>query len=99
MLTTISSLVLFGAGTILYAFNNNTPKEEDNTPKEEDNSTYEYWMTLDYSEQFEYFSTNEYLRDYMANNYYSCDRHLTAQHVQYIANKLNKQFTNMYNRY
>ena len=92
MLTTISSLVLFGAGAILCAFNNNTPKEEDH-------STYEYWMTLDYSEQFEYFSTNEYLRDYMSNNYYSCDRHLTALHVQYIANKLNKQFTNMYNRY
>ena len=92
MLTTISSLVLFGAGAILYAFNNGTSKEEDH-------STYEYWMTLDYSEQFEYFSTNEYLRDYMSNNYYSCDRHLTAQHVQHIANKLNKQFTNMYNRY
>lgn len=62
-------------------------------------STYDYWMSLDYKEQFEYFQSNEYLRDYMKNNYYSCDRHLTAMHVQHIANKLNKEFTNKYNRY
>ena len=62
-------------------------------------STYDYWMSLDYKEQFEYFQSNEYLRDYMKNDYYSCDRHLTAMHVQHIANKLNKEFTNKYNRY
>lgn len=92
MLTTISSLVLFGAGAILYAFNNDSKEVEDN-------STYDYWMSLDYREQFEYFSNNEYLKEYMTNNYYSCDRHLTAQHVQHIANKLNRQFTNKYDRY
>ena len=62
-------------------------------------STYDYWMSLDYREQFEYFQSNEYLRDYIKNDYYSCDRHLTAMHVQHIANKLNKEFTNRYNRY
>lgn len=92
MLTTISSLVLFGAGAIFYALNNDSKEVEDN-------STYDYWMSLDYREQFEYFSSNEYLKEYMTNNYYSCDRHLTAQHVQHIANKLNRQFTNKYDRY
>lgn len=62
-------------------------------------STYDYWMSLDYKEQFEYFQLNEYLRDYMQYSYYSCDRHLTAVHVQHIADKLNKEFTNKYNRY
>ena len=92
MLTTISSLVLFGVGAIFYALNNDSKEVEDN-------STYDYWMSLDYREQFEYFSSNEYLKEYMTNNYYSCDRHLTAQHVQHIANKLNRQFTNKYDRY
>ena len=62
-------------------------------------STYDYWMSLDYGEQFEYFQSNEYLRDYMKNDYYSCDRHLTAMHVQHIANRMNKEFTNKYDRY
>ena len=62
-------------------------------------STNDYWMSLDYKEQFEYFQSNEYLRDYMKNDYYSCDRHLTAMHVQHIANRLNKEFTNRYDRY
>jgi hypothetical protein len=62
-------------------------------------STYDYWMSLDYREQFEYFQSNEYLRDYMKNDYYSCDRHLTAMHVQHIADKLNKEFINRYDRY
>lgn len=62
-------------------------------------STYDYWMSLDYQEQFEYFQSNEYLRDYMKNDYYSCDRHLTAMHVQHIADRMNKEFTNKYNRY
>lgn len=62
-------------------------------------STYDYWMSLDYKEQFEYFQSNEYLRDYMKNDYYSCDRHLTAMHVQHIADRMNKEFTNKYNRY
>lgn len=65
----------------------------------ESNETYNYWMTLSYQEQFEYFSSNEYLKDYMANDYYSSDRHLTALHAQRLAYKLNREFTNKYNRY
>ena len=73
--------------------------ETSSTSNSNNTSTYDYWMSLDYREQFEYFQSNEYLRDYMKNDYYSCDRHLTAMHVQHIANKLNKEFTNRYDRY
>ena len=65
----------------------------------EQNETYKYWLDLSYQEQEEYFSNNEYLKDYMKNDYYSTDRHLTAKHVQQIANKLNREFTNINNRY
>lgn len=65
----------------------------------ENNETYNYWMNLDYDEQKYYFETNEYLKDYMKNDYYPNDRHLTAKHVQQIANKLNREFTNINNRY
>ena len=73
--------------------------ETSSTSNSNNTSTYDYWMSLDYREQFEYFQSNEYLRDYMKNDYYSCDRHLTAMHVQHIADKLNKEFINRYNRY
>ena len=65
----------------------------------ENNTTYNYWINLDYDGQKYYFETNEYLKDYMKNDYYPNDRHLTAKHVQQIANKLNREFTNMNNRY
>ena len=73
--------------------------ETSSTSNSNNTSTYDYWMSLDYEEQFEYFQSNEYLRDYMKNDYYSCDRHLTAMHVQHIADRINKEFTNKYNRY
>ena len=63
------------------------------------NKTYNYWMSLDYKEQFDYFTNNEYLKNYITNDYYSCDRHLTAMHVQHIADVLNRDFVDKYNRY
>ena len=65
----------------------------------EQNETYKYWLDLSYQEQEEYFSNNEYLKDYMKNDFYSNDRNLTAKHVAQIADKLNRQFTNKYDRY
>jgi hypothetical protein len=56
-------------------------------------------MTLTYQEQEEYFNNNEYLKDYIKNDFYPNDRNLTAKHVQQIADKLNREFTNKYNRY
>ena len=69
------------------------------TTNKEENTTYEYWMNLSYQEQEEYFNNNEYLKDYIKNDYYPNDRHLTAKHVQQIADKLNIEFTNKYDRY
>ena len=73
--------------------------ETSSTSNSNNTSTYDYWMSLDYREQFEYFQSNEYLRDYIKNDYYSCNRHLTAMHVQHIADRMNKEFTNKYDRY
>ena len=61
--------------------------------------TYEYWKDLDYIRQKYYFESNEYLKDYMKNDYYENDRELTAQHVAYIADKLNRSFNNIDSRY
>ena len=65
----------------------------------EQNETYKYWLDLSYQEQEEYFSNNEYLKDYMKNDFYPNDRNLTAKHVAQIADKLNREFTNINNRY
>ena len=70
-----------------------------NNKKENNNETYEYFKTLDYDEQKFYFENNEYLRDYIKNDYYPNDRELTSRHAQQIADKLNRKFTNMYNQY
>ena len=61
--------------------------------------TYEYWKNLDYEGQKYYFESNEYLKDYIDHNFYENDKELTAQHVAYIADKLNRSFNNIYSRY
>ncbi len=61
--------------------------------------TYEYWKNLDYEGQQYYFESNEYLKDYIQNDYYPNDRELTAKHVAHIADKLNRSFTEIDNRY
>lgn len=66
--------------------------------KKENHSTYDYWITLSYQEQFEYFHNNEYLKIYI-NDFYENDKEKTAKNVQRIADKLNKEFTNKNNRY
>ena len=91
MLNNIMNITL-EALTGLFSGSNETTNKEENT-------TYEYWMNLSYQEQEEYFNNNEYLKDYIKNDYYPNDRHLTAKHVQQIADKLNREFTNKYDRY
>ncbi len=61
--------------------------------------TYEYWSNLDYGAQKYYFESNEYLKDYMDHDFYENDRELTAKHVAHIANKLNRSFNHINNRY
>lgn len=91
-------LFAIGAGLVLYIFNKNGAEQVDDKAKCED-STYNYWKDLTYEEQFFYFSNNKYLKDYMQNDYYSTNRELTARHVQAIADKLNRQFINKYEKY
>lgn len=59
--------------------------------------TYNYWINLDYDSQEYYFKSNEYLRNYIKNDYYPNDRELTARHVAHIAQQLNRNFTTIYN--
>lgn len=73
--------------------------ETNNSDAKENNSTYEYWMSLSYIEQKEYFESNEYLKDYIETDFYENNRHYTALHVQQIADRLNKEFTNKNYRY
>ena len=65
---------------------------------ESNHETYDYWMTLTYDEQKQYFENNQYLKIY-TNDFYEKDRHLTAQHMQHIADKLGREFVNKYDRY
>jgi hypothetical protein len=65
----------------------------------EETATYRYWENLNYEDQYYYFTNNEYLKDYMKNDYYASDRYMTAKHVARIADKLNREFTNKYDRY
>lgn len=62
-------------------------------------NTMEYWEGLSYQEQEEYFNNNEYLKDYINSHYYQNDRHQTAKHVVELSYKLNREFTNKYDRY
>lgn len=65
----------------------------------EETETYRYWIGLTYDEQEEYFNNNEYLRPYKDTDLYTRDRYLTAKHVSILADKLNREFTNKYDRY
>ncbi len=59
--------------------------------------TYNYWCNLDFEGQEYYFKSNEYLREYIKNDYYPNDREATARHVAHIADKLNRNFTAIHN--
>jgi len=91
LLNILSSVaeVMVEVATGLFANNNG----------ETNNATYNYWKNLDYSAQEYYFKSNEYLKDYITNDYYPNDREMTAKHVQQIADRLNREFTNINNRY
>lgn len=94
--------VLVGAGSItkmILESVSDTIKNDNTKEKEVSNkSTYEYWMSLTYDEQKEYFERNKYLNIY-TNDFYQNDRELTAQHMQYIADKMNREFVDKYDRY
>lgn len=88
----IIKIVLEGTADVI----KNDNKEE---TKVKNQTTYEYWISLTYEEQEEYFKRNECLKHYIKYDYYPNDRELTAKHVQYIANMLNREFVDKYDRY
>lgn len=67
--------------------------------EETNNETYKYWSELSYDDQESYFNNNEYLKDYINSHYYPNDRRQTAKHVAELSYKLNREFTNKYDRY
>lgn len=72
---------------------------QENNSDESNNETYEYWSNLSYQEQEYYFNNNEYLKDYIKNDYYPNNKELTAKHVADIADRLGRNFTDKYSRY
>ena len=69
------------------------------TSNEMENVTMKYWENLSYQDQQLYFENNEYLKDYIDTHYYPNDRRQTAKHVAELSYKLNREFTNKYDRY
>lgn len=70
-----------------------------NNSIETNNETYNYWKDLSYDDQESYFNNNEYLKDYINSHYYSTNREMTAKRVQELSERLNRSFTNKYDRY
>lgn len=67
--------------------------------EETNNETYKYWSELSYDDQESYFNNNEYLKDYINSHYYPNNREITAKKVQELADRMNRSFTNKYDRY
>jgi hypothetical protein len=62
--------------------------------------TYNYWVSLDYKSQYEYYHNNEVLqRNMPESQFYSTNRTLTAMHVAEWSSKLNRPFINRYDKY
>lgn len=84
--------VMVEVATTLFSGNNESMNDIEK-------NTLEYWESLSYQEQEDYFNNNEYLKDYKDSHYYQNDRYQTAKHVVELSYKLNKEFTNKYDRY
>lgn len=61
--------------------------------------TYEYFMSLSYIEQEEYFKYNDYLKMYLDREYYPNSKEYTARGAARIARLYNREFTNKYYKY
>ncbi len=77
--------------------NNETKHTTDN--KELGEATYEYFMSLSYVEQKDYFESNKYLNMYLDREYYPSSKEYTARGAARIARIYNREFTNRYNIY
>ena len=61
---------------------------------DEEDATYNYFMTLSYEEQKDYFESNQILNMYMDREYYPNSKEYTARGASRIAKMYNKEFTN-----
>ena len=67
--------------------------------KEIGDETYNYFMSLGYAEQEDYFKSNKILSMYIDREYYPNSKHYTARGASRIAKIYNREFTNKYNIY
>lgn len=70
-----------------------------NDTKEIGVETYDYFMSLSYMEQKEYFESNKYLNQYLNREYYENSKEYTARGAARIAKLYNREFTNKHNIY
>ena len=80
-------------------FSQGNNNEETTNNKGYDEATYEYFRYLTNDEQQEYFKNNEYLNLYYEDKYIYNNRDQQAKVIAEIAYKMNRSFTNKYDRY
>ena len=91
-LSTIGTILQLVAEGMLELLESTTENISNNT--DEEDATYNYFMTLSYQEQEEYFKSNKYLNMYMDREYYPNSKHYTARGASRIAKMYNREFTN-----
>ena len=97
MLLTGLGMLGLAVATALSMNNNEAEKTTDN--KELGEATYEYFMSLGYREQEDYFKSNRYLNMYIDREYYTNSKEFTARGAARIARIYNREFINRYNIY
>ena len=92
----LSGLAMLGlaVASTLSMNNDNTQVVETTETKEIGVETYDYFMSLSYIEQKEYFESNKILSMYIDREYYPNSKHYTARGASRIAKMYNREFTN-----
>lgn len=92
----LSGLAMLGlaVASTLSMNNDNNQVVETTETKEIGVETYDYFMSLSYIEQEEYFKSNKYLNMYMDREYYPNSKEYTARGASRIAKMYNREFTN-----
>ena len=92
----LSGLAMLGlaVASTLSMNNDNNQVVETTETKEIGDETYDYFMSLSYIEQEEYFKENKILSMYLDREYYPNSKHYTARGASRIARMYNREFTN-----
>ena len=88
----LSTILHSVAESIVLILESTTENISNNT--DEEDATYNYFMTLSYQEQEEYFNSNKILSMYIDREYYPNSKHYTARGASRIAKMYNREFTN-----